>query len=222
MRRRSWRPPGRTPRSSSSRAPWSPTSRAGTNRPSPAGHRRRDGTSWPPGRRCRVGAETAAATPAAPSPPTVPPAPCERCHIGRWRCRYGASRSNSSNSSSGRASQPGTCSTQDRSSSACQSAGRRKVGRVVSSGVKQRRLPGNRRDASAHAACAGPGRLAPAGMSSPYAGRGAGCSTRARTRLAINRAVRTGVPPRVNSVTSTTPRPVRTSTRRPARVAATS
>ena len=102
------------------------------------------------------------------------------------------------------------------------SAGRRKVGRVVSSGVKQRRLPGNRRDASAHAACAGPGRLAPAGMSSPYAGRGAGCSTKARTRLAMNRAVRTGVPPRVNSVTSTTPRPVRTSTRRPARVAATS
>jgi len=104
------------------------------------------------------------------------------------------------------------------------SAGRRKVGRVVSAGVKQRRLPGNRRDASAHAACAGPGpgRLATAGMSSPYAGRGAGCSTRARTRLAMNRAVRTGVPPRVNSVTSTTPRPVRTSTRRPARVAATS
>ena len=121
-------PPGRTPRSSSSRAPWSPTSRAGTNRPSPAGHRRRDGTSWPPGRRCRVGAETAAATPAAPSPPTVPPAPCERCHIGRWRCRHGASRSNSSNSSSERASQPGTCSTQDRSSSACR-VSRSKEGR---------------------------------------------------------------------------------------------
>jgi hypothetical protein len=35
----------------------------------------------------------------------------------------------------------------------------------------------------------------------------------------MNRAVRTGVPPRVVSVTSTTPRPWLTSTRRPARVA---
>ena len=37
--------------------------------------------------------------------------------------------------------------------------------------------------------------------------RGAGCSTSASTRPAMNRAVRTGVPPRVTSVTSTTPRP---------------
>ena len=50
----------------------------------------------------------------------------------------------------------------------------------------------------------------------------AGCSTRASTRLAMNRAVRTTVPPRVTSMTSTTPRPVTTSTRRPARVAVTS
>ena len=49
-----------------------------------------------------------------------------------------------------------------------------------------------------------------------------GCSTRASTRLAMNRAVRTTVPPRVTSMTSTTPRPVTTSTRRPARVAVTS
>ena len=38
----------------------------------------------------------------------------------------------------------------------------------------------------------------------------------------MNRAVRTGVPPRVSSVTSTSPRPVRMSTRRPALVAVTS
>jgi hypothetical protein len=38
----------------------------------------------------------------------------------------------------------------------------------------------------------------------------------------MNRAVRTAVPVRVTSVTSTTPRPVLTSTRRPARVADTS
>jgi hypothetical protein len=50
----------------------------------------------------------------------------------------------------------------------------------------------------------------------------AGCSTRATTRLAMKRAVRTAVPVRVTSLTSTTPRPVLTSTRRPARVAATS
>ena len=47
----------------------------------------------------------------------------------------------------------------------------------------------------------------------------AGCSTSARTRLAMNRPVRTGVPLRVTSVTSTTPRLVLTSTRRPLRVA---
>src|SRR6478672_424406 len=38
----------------------------------------------------------------------------------------------------------------------------------------------------------------------------------------MNRAVRTGVPPRVVSVTSTTPRPCETSTRRPTLVAVTS
>jgi hypothetical protein len=38
------------------------------------------------------------------------------------------------------------------------------------------------------------------------------------TRLAMNLAVRTVVPVRVTSVTSTMPRPVLTSTRRPARV----
>ena len=41
-------------------------------------------------------------------------------------------------------------------------------------------------------------------------------------RFAMNRAVRTGVPLRVTSVTSTMPRPVLISTRRPFRVAATS
>jgi hypothetical protein len=45
----------------------------------------------------------------------------------------------------------------------------------------------------------------------------AGCSTSAISRLAMNRPVRTGVPPRVTSVTSTTPRAVVTSIRRPAR-----
>lgn len=39
------------------------------------------------------------------------------------------------------------------------------------------------------------------------------------TRLAMNLALRTGSPVRVTSVTSTMPRPVVTSTRRPARVA---
>ena len=38
----------------------------------------------------------------------------------------------------------------------------------------------------------------------------------------MNRAVRTTEPPRVTSMTSTTPRPVTTSTRRPALVAVTS
>src|SRR4029450_7468294 len=50
----------------------------------------------------------------------------------------------------------------------------------------------------------------------------AGCSTRARMRFAMNRAVRTGVPLRVTSMTSTMPRPVLISTRRPLRVATTS
>ena len=50
----------------------------------------------------------------------------------------------------------------------------------------------------------------------------AGCSTRARIRLAMNRAVRTGVPLRVTSLTSTTPRRFAMSTRRPALVAVTS
>lgn len=47
----------------------------------------------------------------------------------------------------------------------------------------------------------------------------AGCSTSATTRLAMNLAVRTGSPVRVTSTTSTIPRPVVISTRRPARVA---
>ena len=47
----------------------------------------------------------------------------------------------------------------------------------------------------------------------------AGCSTSATSRLAMKRPVRTGVPLRVTSLTSTTPRAVVTSTRRPARVA---
>src|ERR671933_443694 len=62
-------------------------------------------------------------------------------------------------------------------------------------------------------------RSGPTSASSSSAGPGAGCSTSARTRPAMNRAVRTGVPPRVLSVTSTSPRPWVTSTRRPARVA---
>jgi hypothetical protein len=54
----------------------------------------------------------------------------------------------------------------------------------------------------------------------PSAGQeAAGCSTRASTREAMNRAVRTGVPRRVTSVTSTAPRPWLISTRRPALVA---
>jgi hypothetical protein len=48
----------------------------------------------------------------------------------------------------------------------------------------------------------------------------AGCSTNATRRLAMKRPVRTGVPERVTSLTSTTPRAVVISTRRPARVAA--
>lgn len=47
----------------------------------------------------------------------------------------------------------------------------------------------------------------------------AGCSTSAISRLDMKRPVRTGVPPRVTSLTSTTPRAVVTSIRRPARVA---
>ena len=54
----------------------------------------------------------------------------------------------------------------------------------------------------------------------PVRPRSAGCSTSATRRLAMNRAVRTGVPPRVTSTTSTMVRPVVISTRRPARVAA--
>src|ERR1700728_3023345 len=44
----------------------------------------------------------------------------------------------------------------------------------------------------------------------------------ATTRVAMKRAVRTGVPVRVSSLTSTTPRRLVISTRRPARVAVTS
>ena len=47
----------------------------------------------------------------------------------------------------------------------------------------------------------------------------AGCSTRATTRLAMKRPLRTGRPVRVTSATSTTPRLVVISMRRPARVA---
>ena len=47
----------------------------------------------------------------------------------------------------------------------------------------------------------------------------AGCSTRAIRRVAMKRPVRTGCPVRVTSRTSTTPRDVTTSMRRPARVA---
>jgi len=50
----------------------------------------------------------------------------------------------------------------------------------------------------------------------------AGCSTIATTREAMNRADLTGVPVRVTSLTSTLPRDVATSTRRPAFVASTS
>ncbi len=52
--------------------------------------------------------------------------------------------------------------------------------------------------------------------------RGAGCSTSASTRLVMNLAVRTTVPPLVSSLTSTSPRLMTTSTRRPALVAVTS
>ncbi len=48
---------------------------------------------------------------------------------------------------------------------------------------------------------------------------GAGCSTMATTREAMNRADLTGVPVRVTSLTSTVPREVETSIRRPALVA---
>jgi len=50
-------------------------------------------------------------------------------------------------------------------------------------------------------------------------GSAAGCSTRARILLAMNRAVRTGVPLRVTSDTVTSPRPVSISTLRPFLVA---
>ena len=50
----------------------------------------------------------------------------------------------------------------------------------------------------------------------------AGCSTRATTRLAMKRAVLTAVPVLVTSLTSMMPRRLAISTRRPARVAATS
>ena len=54
----------------------------------------------------------------------------------------------------------------------------------------------------------------------PIAGSSSvGCSTSATTRADMKRPVRTALPPRVTSETSTTPRPVDTSTRRPARVA---
>ena len=55
--------------------------------------------------------------------------------------------------------------------------------------------------------------------SRPATGPDAGCSTIAITRAAMKRPTRTGCPVRVSSATSTTPRAVVTSTRRPARVA---
>jgi len=51
-------------------------------------------------------------------------------------------------------------------------------------------------------------------------GSSAGCSTSATSRVAMNRPVRTITPVRVTSFTSTTPREVEMSTRRPALVAA--
>ena len=55
--------------------------------------------------------------------------------------------------------------------------------------------------------------------SRPMVWSAAGCSTRARIRFAMKRAVRTAVPLRVTSVTVTMPRPVSISTRRPFRLA---
>src|SRR6204780_5015202 len=61
------------------------------------------------------------------------------------------------------------------------------------------------------------------GAAGPRLGdRGAGCSTSAMTRVAMNRAVRKGVPPLVSSLTSIRPRRFTTPTRRPSLVAATS
>lgn len=61
-----------------------------------------------------------------------------------------------------------------------------------------------------------------AAVDDPPESRSAGCSTKAMTREAMKRAVRTVAPPRVTSATSMIVRPVVTSTRRPARVAASS
>lgn len=57
---------------------------------------------------------------------------------------------------------------------------------------------------------------------SELSSRGTGCSTRARTLVAMKRAVRTTEPLRVTSLTSTTPRRTAVSTRRPALLATTS
>ena len=76
--------------------------------------------------------------------------------------------------------------------------------------------PDPRRDQAGLAVCAGLRRSSAAGL------RVAGCSTSAMTRLDMNRAVRTGAPDRVTSLTSTSPRRVAISTRRPARLAITS
>lgn len=62
----------------------------------------------------------------------------------------------------------------------------------------------------------------PAGGRSEASSRGTGCSTRASTRVAMKRAVRTTDPLRVTSLTSTTPRRTAVSTRRPALEATTS
>jgi len=80
-----------------------------------------------------------------------------------------------------------------------------------------------RHDVAGPPAVLGMGQALPAGFrSSGISERGAGCSTRASTRLAMKRAVRTTLPPRVTSDTVTTLRRMDTSTRRPARVALTS
>jgi hypothetical protein len=55
----------------------------------------------------------------------------------------------------------------------------------------------------------------------PAAEVSVGYSTRATTRVAMKRAVRTGVPVLVTSLTSMTPRRLTISTRRPALVAVT-
>jgi hypothetical protein len=89
------------------------------------------------------------------------------------------------------------------------------LGGFASAAAGRRRRPDPSRDQAGVAVRTGPRRSA-------AAARGAGCSTSAMTRLDMNRAVRTGPPERVTSLTSTRPRRFTISTRRPARVAVTS